>query len=237
MTLFKTHDIAHAFGGNQALRGIDIEIAEGELVALVGPNGSGKTTLLNASTGFLRPDRGRIELDGKGMTTADPAIFARTGLVRMFQLTRIFPKLSVLDNLLAAAPSTEQKVRWDRAHEILKSLEIGDFSDRPAGALSGGQRKLVEFGSCLMLNARLCFLDEPFAAIHPVIKDVMIRAIRAENERGRTFLIVSHDMPVVTRLCPRTICMAAGRVLADGTTDDVLNHPEVLSSYMGRAVA
>lgn len=235
MSYLKSEALQKSFGGNQAVDGVSIEIEEGELVGLIGPNGSGKTTLLNILSGHLIPDSGRLTLEGRDVTGKPPHWLAKAGILRMFQLTRVFNRISSLDNLLVAgrglgldSASAEQ-----RAKGLLRELSLDEVADLDGGQLSGGQRKLLEFGSCFMVPPRVALLDEPFAAIHPAMREIMAEFVRQRHAQGQTFVLVSHDMPVVQELCRRSICMNAGAVLADGLTGEVLNNTDVIEAYLG----
>jgi ABC-type branched-subunit amino acid transport system ATPase component len=237
--LLSVEGITKRFGGLVAVGDVTFDIAPGELVGLIGPNGSGKTTLLNIMSGHLSGDQGTIRLDGEPCTGQKPQRLARRGLMRMFQLTRIFARMNVLDNLLVGGRAlglTAQQAR-ERADFLLEQLQLTHVRHLDAGQLSGGQMKLLEFGCCFMRTPRLALLDEPFAAIHPTMKEIMSTFIRARHGEGQTLVLVSHDMPVIVELCPRSICMNAGRVLADGKTSDVLAAPAVIEAYLGGAVA
>jgi ABC-type branched-subunit amino acid transport system ATPase component len=224
-----------SFGGLRAVRGVTASIGEGELVALIGPNGSGKTTLLGIVSGHERPDAGRVLLDGEPIQGRRPERIAHAGLLRMFQLTRVFRRMTALDNLLTVgrALGLAHASALERADRLLEELSLTRVRDLEAGRLSGGQQKLLEFGSCFMRPPRVALLDEPFAAVHPTLKEIMAAAIRARHREGQTFLVVSHDMPVVAELCTRAICMNAGAVIADGPTRDVLADAAVIEAYLG----
>jgi branched-chain amino acid transport system ATP-binding protein len=237
--LLSVEGVTKRFGGLVAVADVSFGIAAGELVGLIGPNGSGKTTLLNIMSGHLSSDQGTIRLDGEPCSGFKPQRLARRGLMRMFQLTRIFPRMNVLDNLLVGgrALGLSAEEARERANALLEELQIAHVRHLDAGQLSGGQMKLLEFGCCFMRTPRLALLDEPFAAIHPTMKEIMSSFIRARHKEGQTFVLVSHDMPVIVELCPRSICMNAGRVLADGATSDVLSAPAVIEAYLGGAAA
>jgi branched-chain amino acid transport system ATP-binding protein len=238
-SLLSVEGVTKRFGGLVAVADVSFGIAPGELVGLIGPNGSGKTTLLNIMSGHLSADQGTIRLDGTPCTGFKPQRLARRGLMRMFQLTRIFPRMNVLDNLLVGgrALGLHADEARERADALLEELQIAHVRHLDAGQLSGGQMKLLEFGCCFMRTPRLALLDEPFAAIHPTMKEIMSTFIRARHAEGQTFVLVSHDMPVIVELCPRSICMNAGRVLSDGRTSDVLAAPAVIEAYLGGAAA
>jgi ABC-type branched-subunit amino acid transport system ATPase component len=218
---------------------VTFSVAEGELVGLIGPNGSGKTTLLNILSGHLSADSGEVALDGRPITGLRPEELARRGVLRMFQLTRVFPRMSVLDNLLVtgSALGLPEAEADERARGLIEDLSLARVMHFDAGQLSGGQRKLLEFGSCFMVPPRIALLDEPFAAVHPTMKEIMAGLVRRRHAAGQTFLLVSHDMPVIVELCPRTICMNAGAVIADESTRAVLTDPIVMEAYLGEAAA
>ena len=231
--------VSKSFGGLRAVDGVSFSIDAGELVGLIGPNGSGKTTLLNILSGHQPPDAGTVLLDGKPIQHLKPERIAQGGLLRMFQLTRVFRRVSTLDNLLTAgrALGLTHRQAAARAEQLLAELTLERVSDLAAGELSGGQQKLLEFGCCFMVPPRIALLDEPFAAVHPAMKEIMAGYIRERYAEGQTFLIVSHDMPVIVELCPRTVCMNAGAVIADEATRAVLNDPVVIEAYLGGAAA
>jgi branched-chain amino acid transport system ATP-binding protein len=231
--------ISKSFGGIKALDGASFDVEAGELVGLIGPNGSGKTTLINILSGHLDADSGRVELDGRPTGGLRPERLAALGVQRTFQLTRAFPRMSTLDNLLVAgsALGLSQEAAETRALELLDDLALVRLMHLDAGHLSGGQLKLLEFGACFMVPPRIALLDEPFAAVHPTMKEIMAGFIRRRHAAGQTFLLVSHDMPVIVELCPRTICMNAGAVIADESTRAVLTDPVVIEAYLGEAAA
>ena len=231
--------VSKSFGGIKALDRTSFTVDAGELVGLIGPNGSGKTTLINILSGYLAADAGRVELDGRPTGGLRPETLAALGVQRTFQLTRSFPRMSTLDNLLVAgsALGLSQEAAETRALELLEDLALVRLMHFDAGHLSGGQLKLLEFGACFMVPPRIALLDEPFAAVHPTMKEIMAGFIRRRHAAGQTFLLVSHDMPVIVELCPRTICMNAGAVIADENTRAVLTDPVVIEAYLGEAAA
>ena len=237
MTRLSVRHLRKRFGGLQALDDVSFDVAAGELVGLIGPNGSGKTTLLNVLSGHQRADAGDVLLDGERVQGVGPARLAQRGLIRMFQLTRVFRRMNVIDNLLVAGLALElpQSEARRRAERLLEELTLTQVAHLDAGQLSGGQMKLLEFGSCFMVPPRVALLDEPFAAVHPTMKEVMAGFIRARHAKGQTFILVSHDIPVILELCPRTVCMNAGAVIVDEATRAALTHPRVIEAYLGGA--
>jgi branched-chain amino acid transport system ATP-binding protein len=227
------------FAGLLALDGVSLEIAQGEMVGLIGPNGSGKTTLLNVLTGHYAPDSGSVRLEGRPTTNLRPNQIARLGIARMFQLTRLFRRLSTLDNLITAgcAVGLGYREAHARAEALIEELGLGEVQDEDGANLSGGQQKLLEFGCMFMGAPKLAVLDEPFAAIHPTMREIMVRIIKDRHARGQTILIVSHDIPAVIDLGPRLVVMNAGTVIAEGDVETVLNDREVIEAYLGGAAA
>ena len=185
MSLLRTEGLTKHFGGVAAVDGLSFEVEEGEIHGLIGPNGSGKTTALNLLSGFLAPERGRVWLAGEDVTGASTVALARRGLLRMFQMTRVFPRICAFDNLLTAglARGLAESESASRADALLEELTLGPVRYLDAGQLSGGQRKLLEFGMCFIAPPRIALLDEPFAAVHPVMRETMAGFIRRRNQQ------------------------------------------------------
>ncbi|NYT84415.1 ABC transporter ATP-binding protein [Pusillimonas harenae] len=237
MPLMQINEVQKHFGGLRAVDKVSLDISEGELVGLIGPNGSGKTTLLNVLSGHLQASGGSVRFDGENVLGFKPAQLVCRGILRMFQMTRVFNRISAFDNLIVSglAQGLSESESGKRAIELLEELTLTHVMYLDAGQLSGGQRKLLEFGACFMAKPRIALLDEPFAAVHPVMKETMSAFIKRRNEAGQTFILVSHDMPVVVDLCARSVCMNAGKVLADGPTDQVLHTSAVIEAYLGES--
>jgi branched-chain amino acid transport system ATP-binding protein len=233
--LLETRELSMSFGGILAVNRASLRIAEGELVGLIGPNGSGKTTLLNLVTGFFKPAAGTVMLAGADITGRAPHRVFRAGIARMFQHVKVFGRLSAAQNLEVAGRCAGLDAAGARALalELLGRLGLARHADHDVAELSGGQQKLVEFGACFMSRPKLVVLDEPFAAIHVTIRQVMLEVIGERHRQGQAFLVVSHDIPAIMRLCPRTVCMNAGAVIADGPTDAVMREPQVVEAYLG----
>jgi ABC-type branched-subunit amino acid transport system ATPase component len=231
------------FGGILAAHDVSLTVAPGEIRGLIGPNGAGKTTLVNLVTGIYPPTSGEIRFRGENLVGFGPHEIARRGLLRTFQVCRIFGNLSVEENLLVAHLArgrrafAEAPTRTVRAGEMLEVTGLAKLADLPAKALSGGQRALLQVACGFMVPELTCYvLDEPFAGINPVIKDAIIDLIlRANQERGVTFLIVSHEMTVMRRLCHSVSVLMDGRVVSEGTLDEVAAHPQVIAAYLGKA--
>ncbi|HEY0836621.1 MAG TPA: ATP-binding cassette domain-containing protein [Azospirillum sp.] len=235
MAILSIRDVTKTFGGIAAVDHVSFDLSEGELVGLIGPNGSGKTTLINMLSGLLPVGGGDILLDGASLLGLSADRIAQRGVLRMFQLTRAFNRISALDNLLVAgrALGLDAEAAKRRALTLLEELRIDHVMNLDAGQLSGGQRKLLEFGTCFMVPPRVALLDEPFAAVHPTMRAIMADFVRRRHGEGQTFVLVSHDMPIVRELCPRAVCMNAGAVIADAPTRAVLDDPHVIEAYLG----
>jgi neutral amino acid transport system ATP-binding protein len=249
--LLEIEDVHLAFEGLRAVAGASFEVKSGSMCALIGPNGAGKTTLFNVISGFYRADRGRISLDGQPIEGRPPYAIARRGLVRTFQLTKVFGGMSVLDNLLLGAPAQpgeriprllvaprsagrrEKEIRI-RAADLLETLGLQTHADAYADTLSGGQRKLLEFGRALMTEPKLMLLDEPMAGINPTLGARLLDLVTTmRDEQGTTFLFVEHDMDVVMTRSDNVVVMANGAVIAQGTPDAIRNDPAVIDAYLG----
>lgn len=247
-TLLAVSHASKSFGGVAAVRDVSIEVPSGQIRGLIGPNGSGKTTLLNLIGGQERPDRGEIRLEGRRIDAMTPDALAAQGVARTFQLARVFRSMTVLENLLvpaaadhrgAGASSRGVRAGSRRAQELLRLVRLDGFAGVEARTLSGGQAMLLQLARCLAQEPlTLCMLDEPFAGVHPAIKDVMVHAIQQMNRtRGVTFLVVSHEMPTLGRLAGRVSVMHNGSCIADGPLDEVAGHPKVIEAYLGASGA
>jgi branched-chain amino acid transport system ATP-binding protein len=244
--------LAKSFGGFQAVHDVSLTVPAGGLVGIIGPNGAGKSTLFSLVSGFLPPDAGTVLLAGEDITWLAPHERARRGMVRTFQVPREFSHLTVRENLMAAAPGqsgetlrglflrpaavrAEEAAIAARVAETIDFLRLGPVADRPAGRLSGGQKKLLELGRALMTQPSLILLDEPFAGVNPVLVEALSDHIRTLNARGIGFLIIEHDLPALTRLVTTLHVMDRGRLLASGAPSEVLAAPEVREAYLGGA--
>ena len=239
--LLEVDELSKGFGGVQAVDSCSFSVPEGTMTALIGPNGSGKTTVFNLVTGYLPADAGAIRFAGVPVRRPDPIRLYRLGLTRTFQQARIFPKLSVRDNMVAAIPqparaflrmsSTAAEVA--RADEVLDEFGLLGLADALAGELSFGQRKLLEFATVLMSRPKLVLLDEPTSGVNPTMVRTIERHIRALNAEGLTFLIVEHDMNLVMRLCDPVIVLDHGAKIMEGGPAEVQVDRRVLDAYLG----
>ena len=224
------------FGGIVANDAVDLVVAEGDLVGLIGPNGSGKTTLINVLTGHLDPDGGEVWVRGRRVSGRPPHVYAGMGVARTFQLTQLFGRMTVLENMLVPG-LTRPHSQWDevarRARGYLEFLNLAHLAQLQARNLSGGQQKLLELGRCLMLEPAVLFLDEPFAGVHPRLREELVTRIRELHRSGRTFVVVDHDMESILRISRRLVVMARGSKIADGDPAAVRADQTVLAAYAG----
>jgi branched-chain amino acid transport system ATP-binding protein len=234
--LVEARDLTKRFGGIVAVSGLNLAIGQGELVGLIGPNGSGKTTTINLLTGHLSPEGGHIYLRGARADGRSPSEFAALRVGRTFQVTQLFSRMSVLENLLVpglARPHSHRHAATRAARRHLEFLGLAALEALPAKNLSGGQQKLLELGRALMLDPEILFLDEPFAGVNPFLRDQIIEFVRKLHADGRTFVIVDHDIEALQRLVHRMVVMSRGEKIADGTVAEVRENQEVLRAYAG----
>lgn len=253
--MIEVRDVVKRFGGLVAVDHCSLTIEQGKITGLIGPNGAGKTTLFNIIAGFLPPTSGQILLDGEDVTGLPTFKLFAKGLVRTFQIPHELPRMTVLENLMLVpegqsgenllnawlrpgkARADERRVR-ERAEEVLEMLELTHVRRHLAGNLSGGQKKLLEIGRSMMTNPRVVLLDEPGAGVNRTLMGKLSEVIRKLNqEKGYTFCIIEHDMDLMAELCDPVICMAQGKVLAQGTMADIRANEAVLEAYFGGGAA
>jgi len=241
VTLLEAAGLTKRFGGVAAVDDCSFAVPEGTITALVGPNGSGKTTVFNLLTGYLRADAGSVAFAGRRVRRPDPTRLARAGLSRTFQQARVFPDLTLVENLVVAIQQPWHAIvrravgRADelRALGVLEEFGLAGHARARAATLSYGQKKLLEFAAVLMSEPRLVLLDEPTAGVNPVMVEAMERRIRELHARGLTFLLVEHNMNLVMRLCDPVIVLDHGTKLAEGPPAAVQRDARVLDAYLG----
>ena len=242
-------NIRREFGGIVAVDVDHFEVQKGSITALIGPNGAGKTTFFNLLTGFDQPNSGQWNFNGKEMNGVASHRTAALGMVRTFQLTKSLTKLSVIENMRLGATDQKGEKWWNglfaavwkgqeaeitrRADELLTRFKMDHMRDEYAGSLSGGQRKLLEMARALMTNPTLVMLDEPMAGVNPALKQSLNQHIRGLRDDGMTVLFVEHDMDMVHDISDWVIVMAEGRIIAEGTPDDISSNPAVIDAYLG----
>jgi neutral amino acid transport system ATP-binding protein len=251
LPLLAAGGLVKSFGGVRAVDRASIEVGKGSITGLIGPNGAGKTTLFNLLSNFIHPDQGRVLFNGEPIQTLQPHQIAERGMVRTFQVARVLSRLSVLENMLLATQhqtgekfwstwfqgrkiAREERQSRERALAILDSIGLVHMANAYAGALSGGQRKLLEMGRALMTEPKLVLLDEPAAGVNPALINQICDRIQDWNRTGLTFLIIEHNMDVIMSLCDRVWVLAEGQNLAVGTPTEIQTNAQVLEAYLGQ---
>jgi neutral amino acid transport system ATP-binding protein len=244
--------VARSFGGLRAVAVDHVEIQRGAITALIGPNGAGKTTFFNLLTNFDKPDEGRVEFDGQETTGVRSHELAARGMVRTFQLTKVLAKMSVLDNMMLAAQLQSGEAMWRgllngwkrqeaeirrRALEVLDEFNMSHMQDEFAGALSGGQRKLLEMARAMMAEPRMIMLDEPMAGVNPALTQSLLGHVKRLRSEGITVLFVEHDMDVVQDISDWVVVMAEGQVIAEGPPRSIGENAAVVDAYLGSSHA
>ena len=235
----------------KAISDLTFEVKQGEVFGLLGPNGAGKTTLFNVVAGVLGPTSGRVNMDGEDITGLPPHELFHKGLLRTFQIAHEFSSMSCRENLMMVPAgqsgetlvntwfgrkriADEERALRAKADEVLEFLTISHLADHKAGQVSGGQKKLLELGRTMMVDAKIVFLDEVGAGVNRTLLNTIGDAIiRLNQERGYTFVVIEHDMDFIGRLCDPVICMAEGKVLAEGTLDEIKANEQVIEAYLG----
>ncbi|MDX1883280.1 ABC transporter ATP-binding protein [Mycolicibacterium sp. 120270] len=233
MTVLSVKDIARNFGGIRAVDGVSFAVQQAEIVGIIGPNGSGKSTLFNLLTGTLKPTAGTITLFDRDITKLPAYKIARAGLGRTFQIPALFVNMTVRENLWTSAVQFDWDNAVANADAVLEQLELTRVADDLASSLSGGQQRLLEMGRILMQKPKIALLDEVAAGVHPRLRQIMLDAIRTLRDAGTTFLIIEHDMELAQDICDRIIVMDAGKIVAEGTFDEISHDPHVMEAYLG----
>jgi branched-chain amino acid transport system ATP-binding protein len=249
--VIRVENLHRHFGGFRAVDGASLEIAKGSITGLVGPNGAGKSTLFNVIAGALPPTSGKVYLDGEDITGLPPHELFAKGLLRTFQIAHEFSSMTVRENLMMVPPAQTGENLWNswfqrgkiareeealrrKADEVLEFLTITHVADEKAGNLSGGQKKLLELGRTMMVDAKIVFLDEVGAGVNRTLLNTIGDAIiRLNQEKGYTFCVIEHDMDFIGRLCDPVIIMAEGKKLAEGTIEEIKSNEQVIEAYLG----
>ncbi len=246
--ILEVNNIEKSFGGIKALDGVSVSIEDNTIAGLIGPNGSGKTTLLNAVSGFIALDKGTVYFGGRDITSLPPFQISNLGMIRTFQLTRLFRRMTVLESMLLASKTQDdglfpvflnRKKLMDRerrdmqkAVEILDFLEIEPMKYEYAMALSGGQQKLLSLGMALMSDPSMVLLDEPVAGVNPTLAEKIFKKLMLEKEK-RTFLVIEHNIDIMMNFCDIIYVMNKGKIVASGTPDEVQHNEAAINAYLG----
>ncbi|TWT15240.1 ABC transporter ATP-binding protein [Reyranella sp. CPCC 100927] len=248
--MLETQNVTVSFGALRAVDGVSLSLPVDAITALIGPNGAGKTTLFNALAGAIRPDSGTIRFAGTRIDGLAPHRVFALGIARTFQIPRPFAELSVIENLMTVPPHQAGEAFWrnwvmptrvraeearlrDKAEEILDFVSLRPLALAPARTLSGGQLKLLELARALMADPRFILLDEPAAGVNAALLEIIVERIQALNARGIGFLVIEHNIDLVTRLCHPIVVMAQGQVLVVGDAATVRADPRVIDAYLG----
>jgi branched-chain amino acid transport system ATP-binding protein len=252
--MVRVENISKHFGGLKAVDNVSINIPKGSITGLIGPNGAGKTTLFNIIAGLYTPTAGRVFLDGEEITGLKPHQLFNKGLLRTFQIAHEFSRLSVTENLMMVPGSQsgenlinawfrraevelQEQAIHDKAMAVIDFLNLNPVANELAGNLSGGQKKLLELGRTMMVDAKIVFLDEVGAGVNrTLLREIGDAIIKLNRDQGYTFCMIEHDMEFIGRLCDPVICMAEGAVLAEGTAEQVQNNEDVIEAYLGRGL-
>jgi len=240
-TIIETRQLTRRFGGLVAVNQVDFAIQRGEVRGLIGPNGSGKTTLINLISGVYEPTAGGVFFNGEPISGWMPNQIARRGILRTFQVPRLFGSMTVMENMLIprfADFHLDYRQHYgaaiERATQLLSMVELLPLRNQPAKILSGGQKALLQIVRGFMVDGVAAYLlDEPFSGVNVVVKDTIIKLIEQKAAEGITFLLVSHEMTSIRRMCPWITVMAQGSIIAEGTMEQVAANDEVINAYLG----
>jgi ABC-type branched-subunit amino acid transport system ATPase component len=247
--LLSVRDLARSYGGVHAVDGVSFNVPRGSLTGMIGPNGAGKSTVLGMIAGAIRPDRGSIQLEGQEIAGLPAYKTSHRGVIRTFQAASVFPRMTVVENLLLGVPPwygervgsalvrrrrwrREERAQVDRAHALLERLGLWSLGDAYAGELSGGQKRLVEIGRAMMSQPKLLLLDEPMAGVSRTLAPTIEALIAELRDEGITVLLIEHELALVERLCSPVIVLAQGRVLMQGEMDEARANAEVRRAYL-----
>ena len=248
--IISVKNLQKSFGGLKAVDVNDLTFMEGQLTSIIGPNGAGKTTFFDLISGFQDSDSGKVYLNNKNITKSQPYSIARLGMIRTFQLTKVFDRMTVLENMMFSAsnvnndsflksliqlPSqkiTEKNIK-DKSFEIMKELNIDHMANSYARELSGGQKKLLELGRSIINDPKILLLDEPLAGVNPKLAEEILEIILNLSKKGISILMVEHNIEAVMKISERVIVLAEGKVIADNTPENVRTDDNVINAYLG----
>lgn len=251
MAMISVRDVHKHFGGFRAVDGATLEIETGSITGLIGPNGAGKTTLFNVIAGVLQPTSGQVLMEGEDITGLPPHELFHKRLLRTFQIAHEFGSMTCRENLMMVPGAQSGETLWNtwfgrkriadeeralraKADEVLEFLTISHLADQKASEISGGQKKLLELGRTMMVDAKVVFLDEVGAGVNrTLLYTIGDTILQLNKERGYTFVVIEHDMDFIGRICGPVICMAEGKKLAQGTLDEIKSNPQVIEAYLG----
>jgi len=237
MALLEVHDVFKHFGGIPALDGVSLSVEEGKIHGVIGPNGAGKTTMFNVINGVYIAEKGTILFKGREITDSKPNKIAHMGIGRTFQVPRVFNEMTLMDNMMVPIiPRRISKKEGERkALELLEMADLTHLRDQLGVEISGGQKKLLEFMRTMMADPEVVLMDEPFAGVNPALIERLIEITFELNKtRSKTFLLISHDIPSVMKLCKNLTVLSAGKTIAEGESEKVRHDPAVIDAYLGR---
>jgi len=236
MALLEIHDVFKHFGGIPALDGVSLSVEEGKIHGVIGPNGAGKTTMFNVINGVYNAEKGTILFKGREITGLKPNKIANMGIGRTFQVPRVFNEMTLMDNMMVPIiPRRISKKEGERkALELLEMADLTHLRDQLGVEISGGQKKLLEFMRTMMADPEVVLMDEPFAGVNPALIERLIEiTFELNKSQSKTFLLISHDIPSVMKLCKNLTVLSAGKTIAEGESEKVRHDPSVIDAYLG----
>ena len=236
MALLEVHDVFKHFGGIPALDGVSLSVEEGKIHGVIGPNGAGKTTMFNVINSVYIAEKGTILFKGREITNSKPNKIAHMGIGRTFQVPRVFNEMTLMDNMMVPIiPRRISKREGEKkALELLEMADLTHLRDQLGVEISGGQKKLLEFMRTMMADPEVVLMDEPFAGVNPALIDRLIEiTFELNKSQSKTFLLISHDIPSVMKLCKNLTVLSAGKTIAEGESEKVRHDPSVIDAYLG----